>query len=208
MKAMTKIDLKADLKHLYSDKAAAKQPHIVDVPPLNFIMLDGSGDPNTESFRDAISALYTAAFTLKFAFKKERGIDFSVMRMEGLWWTERFEDFRLDYKDNWLWRIMILMPDVVTADDVTKAVTQAKAKKDLPALDLIRFDSFHEGLSAQILHIGPYDAELPTVERLNRFIAEQGYIESYPHHEIYLSDPNRAAPEKLKTIIRHPIKQA
>lgn len=208
MTTLTKIDLRADLKHLYNDKAAAKQPHIVDVPRLSFIMLDGTGDPNTESFYEAVGALNSAAYTLKYTFRNERGVDFPVMPTEGLWWTEKKEDFRLDYKDNWLWTIMIVVPDVVTADDVTEAVTKARAKKPLPAFDGIRFGITHEGLSAQILHIGSYEAELPTVERLSAFIAEQGCVESYPHHEIYVGDPRRAAPEKLKTIIRHPMKQA
>jgi hypothetical protein len=204
MTTSTKLDLKADLKHLYTP--SARQPQIVDVPPLHFMMLDGNGDPNTDSFYEAVGALNSAAYTLKFAFKKGRGIDFPVMPTEGLWWTSNDEDFRLDYKANWVWTIMILMPEVVTADDVTEAVTKARAKKPIPALDLIRLGTFHEGPSAQIMHIGPYDeAEIPTVERLKGFIEEQGYVEGGKHHEIYLSDPNRAALEKLRTIIRHPI---
>jgi hypothetical protein len=209
MMTRTMIDLKSHLKHLYAQNAAARHPHIADVPPLNFLMLDGVGDPNTESFYEAVGSLNSAAYTLKFTFKKERGINFPVMPTEGLWWTANDEAFRLDYKANWVWTIMILMPDVVTADDVTEAITKAQTKKPVPTLDLIRLGTFHEGLSAQILHIGPYDeAEIPTVERLQRFIIEQGYVESGKHHEIYLSDPRRTAPEKLKTIIRHPITRA
>jgi hypothetical protein len=203
MTTLTKLDLKADLKHLYSP--SAKQPQIVDVPPLNFLMIDGSGDPNTQSLQDAMQALYTTAFTLKFAFKKTRGIDYPVMRSEGLWWMEKPGDFLLEDPANWLWTLMMVLPEVVTPKDVSEAVTEAQAKQNLPALKRIRFATFHEGLCAQILHVGSYDMELPTIERLKRFITEQGYAESGKHHEIYLSDPNRTAPEKLKTIIRYPI---
>ncbi len=202
---MTKIDLKQELQHLY--KPSVKQPEIVDVPAMNFMMIDGAGDPNvSQPFVDAVQALNSAAFTLKFAVKKQRGIDFKVMPTEGLWWTERLEDFRIDQPANWLWTIMILQPDFITAEDVKAAVEAAKVKKKLAALDLIRFDSYHEGRSAQIMHIGPYGlAEVPTVERLDGFIHEEGARMTGKHHEIYISDPSRTAPERLKTILRHPI---
>lgn len=202
---MTKIDLKHELKHLY--KPSAKQPEIVDVPPMKFLMIDGAGDPNrVQAFGDAVEALFSTAYTLKFAVKRARGVDFVVMPSEGLWWTEPPEAFRIDQPEEWLWTIMILQPDFVTADDVAQAVAAAKAKKKLAALDLIRFDTYHEGRCAQIMHLGAYGlAELPTVERLDGFIAEQGARMSGKHHEIYLSDPRRTAPEKLKTVIRHPI---
>lgn len=202
---MTKLDLKQEAKHLY--QPSAKQPQIVDVPPMNFMMIDGVGDPNeVQSFTDAVEALNSAAFTLKFALKKQRGTDFTVMPTEGLWWTERLEDFRIDQPANWLWTIMIRQPDFVTAADVEAAVKATKVKKKLPALNLIRFDMYHEGRSAQILHVGPYGlAEVPTVETLSRFIHAQGERMTGKHHEIYLSDPRRTEPEKLKTIIRHPI---
>jgi hypothetical protein len=202
---MTKLDLKRDLQYLY--KPSAKQPEIIAVPPMNFMMIDGVGDPNeSQPFADAVQALNSAAFTLKFAIRKARGIDYAVMPTEGLWWTERLEDFRIDQPANWLWTIMIMQPDFITAEDVEAAVAAAKAKKKLAALDLIRFDSYHEGRSAQIMHIGPYGlAEVPTVERLDSFIRERGERMTGKHHEIYISDPNRAAPEKLKTILRHPI---
>lgn len=202
---LTKLDLKQEAKHLY--KPSAKQPEIVDVPPMNFLLIDGVGDPNkSQAFLDAVQALNSASFTLKFSIKKQRDTDYTVMPTEGLWWTERLEDFRIDQPDNWIWTIMIRQPDFINAEDVSAAIAQVKAKKKLPALDLIRFDTYHEGRSAQIMHIGPYGvAEIPTVERLDRFIGEQGEKMTGKHHEIYISDPNRAAPEKLKTIIRHPI---
>ena len=141
---MTKIDLKKDLKHIYGQ--SPKAPSIVDVPPMNFMMIDGTGDPNMVSaFPEALQALNSASFTLKFAVKKARGIDYAVMPTEGLWWTARLEDFTIEDATNWFWTIMIMQPDFVTADEVKEAIAGAKAKKGMPALDLIRFDSYHEG---------------------------------------------------------------
>jgi hypothetical protein len=204
-RSMAKTDLKKDLKQVYGQ--SPKAPSIVDVPPMNFMMIDGMGDPNMVSaFPEALQALNSASFTLKFAIKKARGIDYTVMPTEGLWWTERLEDFSIEDATNWLWTIMIVQPEFVTADEVKEAIAAAKAKKRLPALDLIRFDTYHEGRAAQILHVGAYGlAEKPTIDRLHSFIAEQGATIRGKHHEIYLSDPARTAPENLKTIIRYPV---
>jgi len=202
---MITLDLKKDLKHLY--KASAKQPEIVEVPPMNFLMIDGSGDPNTaQIFKDGVQALYSTAYTLKFALKKQRAIDYPVMPLEGLWWAENMAEFRQDDKSNWLWTLMIMQPDAVSAADFAQAVADVKARKNPPALEQIRLAPFHEGLAAQILHIGSYDAEAPTIQHLHRFIETQGYERSGKHHEIYIGDPGRSAPEKLKTIIRQSIR--
>lgn len=202
---MAKIDMKQDLKQIYGQ--SVKAPSIVDVPPMNFMMIDGIGDPNVvQAFPEALQALNSASFTLKFAVKKARGIDYAVMPTEGLWWTERLEDFTIEDATNWFWTIMIMQPDFVTADEVAQAVAAAKAKKGLPALDLIRFESYHEGRAAQILHVGAYGlAEKPTIDRLHAYIAEHGATITGKHHEIYLNDPSRTAPERLKTIIRYPV---
>lgn len=202
---MTKLDLKQERKDLY--QPSTKQSEIVDVPPMNFMMIDGAGDPNkVEAFTEAVEALNSASYTLKFAVKKQRSMDYVVMPTEGLWWTERLEDFRVDEPDNWLWTILIRQPDFITAADVEAAVKATKVKKKLAALNMIRFDCYHEGRSAQIMHLGAYGvAELPTVETLSRFIHAQGERMTGKHHEIYLSDPRRTEPEKLKTILRHPI---
>ena len=203
---MTALDLKRELQYLY--KPSAKQPEIVDVPPFHFLMIDGSGDPNTaQAYRDAVEALYSAAYTLKFAVKKARGIQYPVMALEGLWWSDDMRDFLAGNRDRWQWTMMILQPDVVTDDDFAGARDDLHKKKDLPALDRMRLAPYHEGLSAQIMHVGPYAAEAPTIERLHRFIAEQGCAISGKHHEIYLGDPRRSAPEKLKTIIRQPMRR-
>ena len=202
---MSKIDFKKELKHLYN--ASANETSVVDVPSLNFLEIDGAGDPNkVKAFEEAIEALYSVSFPLKFMVKKERGIDYTVMPLEGLWWTDDMTQFSIDNKDIWKWTVMIMKPEHVTKDFVQRVVEQVEKKKSPPALSKMRFETLHEGLSAQIMHIGPYSAEGPTVEKLHAFVREKGYVLAGKHHEIYLSDPRRAAPEKMKTIIRQPIK--
>ncbi|KUG20976.1 hypothetical protein ASZ90_009279 [hydrocarbon metagenome] len=205
---MKKIDLKRELKPLYS--ASPDRAVLVDVPEMQFLMADGAGDPNTsEEYREAIEALYTLSYTLKFMIRKgELDIDYSVMPLEGLWWAEEMARFSPEAKEEWLWRSMIMQPAWVTEDLVDAARRQAAGKKHLPGLSRVVFGRYREGLSAQILHVGPYSAEGPTVARLHRFIEEQGYLFNGKHHEIYLSDPRRAMPERLKTIIRQPVRQS
>ncbi len=201
---MTKIDLKKELKHLF--RPSARKFSVVDVPPMQFLMIDGQGDPNTaQAYADAIEALYAVAYALKFASKRQLQRDFTVMPLEGLWWTEDMADFSMENKDAWLWTAMIMQPDWIDAAMVEEAKTVVASKKNLPALDKMRFETYAEGLSAQILYIGPYADEGPTIARLHAFIAEHGYRPAGKHHEIYLSDPRRTAPEKLKTVIRQPI---
>lgn len=203
---MDTIDLKKELAAYL--KPSSKQPEIVDVPAFNFLMIDGRGDPNTaQEYKDAMEALYGAAYALKFHFKKTQAIDYPVMASEGLWWAEDMRLFSVEAKDDWFWTMMILQPNVVTNAVFEQVRADLRTKKDLPALDRLRLDCFHEGLSAQIMHIGPYAAEAPTIEHLHRFIEENGYQLTGKHHEIYLSDPRRAAPDKMKTIIRQPIRR-
>jgi len=203
---MAKIDLKKELKHLY--KPSAKEVVVVDVPKMNFLMIDGSGDPNTaQEYQDAIEALYAVSYALKFMVKRgETAIDYAVMPLEGLWWTDDMSQFSTENKDIWKWTAMIMQPEYVTKDLVDEALPQVKKKKNPPALSKIRFESFHEGLAAQIMHIGPYAAEAPTIEKMHDFAKENGYELRGKHHEIYLSDPRRTAPEKMKTVIRQPVR--
>jgi len=203
---MSKIDLKKELKQLYFP--SAKEVTVVDVPPMNFLMIDGRGDPNTSpEFKDAIEALYAVSYTLKFTIKKQTPQqDYIVMPLEGLWWSDDLSQLDLEEKGSWRWTAMIVQPPFITKELVAQAREEVAGKKDLPALSKLRFERFHEGLSAQIMHIGPYSAEGPTIERLHSFIEEHGYEMRGKHHEIYLSDPRRVAPEKLKTVIRQPIK--
>ena len=201
---MEKIDFRKELKHLYSP--SAKEAVIVEVPKMDFLMVDGQGDPNTtQEYKDAIEALYAVSYTLRFMTKKGKEVDYVVMPLEGLWWTEDMTRFMMESKDAWKWTSMIMQPHYVTEELVQRALEQVRKKKDLPALSMMRFEGVHEGLSAQIMHIGPYTAEGPTIERLHNFIREKGYELRGKHHEIYLSDPRRSKPERLKTVIRQPI---
>lgn len=203
---MAKIDLKKELKHLYNP--SAKEVVIVDVPEMNFLMIDGTGDPNvSQEFQEAVEALYSVSYTFKFMLKKgQMAIDYAVMPLEGLWWVEDMAQFGMDTKDKWQWTLMIMQPDFVTKDLVDKAIEMAGKKKNLPALSKMRFESYHEGRAAQIMHIGPYAAEGPTIEKIHNFAKDQGYELKGKHHEIYLSDPRKSAPEKMKTVIRQPVK--
>jgi hypothetical protein len=201
---MKKIDLKTQYKDLY--KPPAKGAVVVEVPPLTFLMAHGEGDPNTApAYKEAVAALFTLSYTLKFLVKKgELGIDYGVMPLEGLWWTNGDKPVHLSDKKSWKWTAMILQPDFVDMPLVEEARGQAIKTKGLPGLSEVEFATVHEGRSAQVLHTGPYSAEVPTIEALHRFIGEQGGRPRGKHHEIYLSDPSKTAPEKLKTIIRQP----
>jgi len=204
---MKKIDLKKDLKYLYLP--SAKDVEFVRVPRFNFLMIDGAGDPNTsQEFQQAVQALYTAANTLKFMIKKEKKVDYPVMALEGLWWTDDMATFSMDNKSAWKWTLMILQPKVVTKALFKKAVRQAKEKKGLAALEKLRLEGFNEGLCVQIMHIGPYAEEGPTIQRLHAFAKERGFDLVRKHHEIYMSDPRKAKPEKMKTVIRQPIQKS
>lgn len=202
---MTRIDMKQTLKWLYRQSASA--PTIVEVPELPFLMVDGAGDPNTAPvYAEAVEALYSVAYALKFMLKNgPEALDYAVMPLEGLWWADDLTSFIRADKDAWWWTMMIAQPEAITDELFRRATAQTARKKNLPALPRLRLERFHEGRAAQILHIGPYAAEGPTIERLHQFIAEQGYERCGKHHEIYLSDPRRTAAERMQTIIRQPI---
>lgn len=204
---MDKVDLRKEWGPLY--KPSAKQPEMVTVPKANFVMLDGKGNPNTApEYTEALQALYNLVYTLKFLPKKSGvGVDFTVMPLEGLWWAEDTAAFALGRKDDWLWTMMIMVPDGITPGLFARALEQAREKREAPALARIRLEKWKEGRCAQILHLGPYAAEAPTIQKLHAFILESGYEPAGKHHEIYMGDPRRSAPEKLKTIIRQPIKK-
>lgn len=204
---MAKIDYKKELKHLY--QPSAKEVAVVNVPQMNFLMIDGEGDPNTsQTFQDAVEALYSLAYALKFMIKKGAvGIDYGVMPLEGLWWVDDMTQFSIEKKDEWKWTLMIMQPELVTRELFEEAVDEVRKKKNPVALSNIRFESFSEGKAAQILYIGPFVEEGPTIEQVHSFITESGYTRSGKHHEIYLSDMRKTAPEKLKTIIRQPMEK-
>lgn len=199
----TKIDFKRELSELY---APAREPSLVSVPELAFLMVDGHGDPNTSAaYSAAVETLFSVAYAARFAVKRSGGTDFAVMPLEGLWWAADMSRFKLEDKSDWSWTALIMQPEPVTAKIVELARQKAAAKKSLPALELLRFARFTEGLAAQVMYRGAYADEGPAIARLHEFIAEQGYAPAGKHHEIYLSDPGRTAPEKLKTVIRQPV---
>lgn len=202
---MKKIDYKKQLKHLYGP--STKQVEVVEVPQMNFLMIDGEGDPNTaKSFSDAVETLYPVAYTLKFKIKKgAMGIDYGVLPLEGLWWADDMSAFSTGNKDAWKWTLMIMQPEFITSEMVKKAMEEVGRKKKPVALPLLRFEAFKEGRSAQILHIGPFAEEGPAIAKVHAFIEAGGARMTGRHHEIYLSDMRRVAPEKWKTIIRQPL---
>jgi len=202
---MEKTDYKKQLKHLY--KPSSRNVEIVEVPKMNFLMVDGEGDPNTaKSFSDAIEALYPVAYTLKFMVKNgAMAVDYGVLPLEALWWSEDMSAFVTGNKDAWKWTLMIMQPELITRDMVRQAIEQVAKKKNPVSLPLVRFEPFQEGKAAQIMHIGPFTEEGPTIEKVHQFITDTGCEKSGKHHEIYLSDIRRAAPEKWKTIVRQPM---
>lgn len=201
---MPKLDLKREWKELYS---APREPALIKVPPLNYAMIDGDGDPNNSPlFVENTQALYAISFALKFALKKSDKGDYAVMPLEGLWWMKANKKYDPADRANWLWTLMIVQPPPVTRVFFNKALEQVQAKKGLAALDRVRFEKLNEGRAVQLLHIGPYSAEEPNLKRIREFMAANGYKHGGKHHEIYLGDPRRAEPEKLKTILRQPVK--
>lgn len=199
-----KLDLKRELKPFYTSRV---EPALVDVPAGSFLAYEGTGAPGGEEYVASIQALYPVAYTLKFA-AKARGRDFVVMPLEGLWWLEDTEGPLLEVPPaRWSWKSLIRLPDFIAPGEVEGAKRDARAKKGLEEIGGVRLEVYHEGLSAQILHVGPYAEERPTIERLHAYIQTEGHRPQGAHHEIYLSDPNRTAPERLKTIVRQPIER-
>ena len=209
---MEKLDLRKELKYLYSP--SAKKVELVDVPKFKFLMIDGAIEPGqgpgtSPLFAENMQALYNAAYTLKFMVKqrKENPVDYPVMALEGLWWVEDGH-FDINVKDNWFYTVMILQPDLVTPALFKEALAQMRKKKgEQPAFARLRLESFKEGCCVQVMHIGPYAEEPATVAKMDAFAAEQGYVKTGKHHEIYLGNPLRADPAKLKTILRHPVEK-
>ncbi len=203
---MPKLDLKKEWKHLY--QPSAKAVTAVEVPALNYLMVDGRGDPNTaQAYVEAVEALYAVAYALKFKVKNGKaGIDYAVMPLEGLWWAEDMRQFSVKDKDAWQWTMMIVQPEYVTAKLFAETLGEVQKKKRLPALARLRFESYHEGRAAQIMHLGPYADEEPTITKLHDFIHARGGERQGKHHEIYLKDPRKSAPGKLLTVIRQPFR--
>ncbi len=201
---MTKIDLRKELKRYYSAK---RKPELIDVPEGRFLTILGEGDPNGPEYQEAMRALYGLSYTLKFSQKAE-GRDYTVMHLEGLWWVDGgvFDISNPAPRETWRWKSMIRQPDFITGEMVEEARPKVREKSG-PKVDEVKLESFHEGLCAQVLHVGPYSEEGSTVQLLHGFIEESGYRPRGDHHEIYLGDPRRTKPENLKTILRQPVEK-
>lgn len=204
--------MRKELKRFY--EPSARKVETVKVPKFNFLMIDGRIEPNespetSRLYQEAMKALCGAAYTLKFNSKlrKRNPIDYPVMALEGLWWTSSGE-FDFNKKEDWSWTMMIMQPKHITErmlQDALKSVRDRRGEN--AALDRLHLEAFHEGLSMQIMHIGPYSEESHTIEKMSKFAQEKGYRLRGKHHEIYFGDPRRTKPEKLKTVLRHPIEK-
>ena len=217
---MTKIDFKKELKELY--RPTKKDFQVVEVPPMQYLMIDGKGDPNSaQEYQEAIEALYAVAYKIKFMSKKTLERVYVVPPLEGLWGSpemifsltgiteekEWLEKFKTSDRDSWQWTMMIMQPEWITITMFEEALELVRKGKNPVALEKIRLERYEEGLCVQILHLGPYAEEGPILAKLHtEFLPKEGYLEAGKHHEIYLSDPRKTAPEKLKTVLRQPVK--
>jgi hypothetical protein len=201
---MEKIDLRKQLRSFYSP--SAKEFSVVKLPPMQYLCIDGHGDPAVvNDYADAVQTLYGISYTLKFHIKKTLGIDYTVMHLEGLWWMPDMREFSLERRADWDWTMMILQPDFITSAQIEEVIAIATAKGKAPLADRVRLESITEGECVQIMYYGAYVNEAPVIARMHAWINVHGYALAGKHHEIYLSDPRRVAPEKNKTILRQPV---
>lgn len=199
--------MKRDLKKELASYGARRGVFdIIDVSPQRYLMIDGHGDPNTRPYADAVSTLFPVAYRLKFMSRNELGRDYVVMPLEALWWSDDMASFTSDRdKSQWDWTAMILVPEWITEDQVARA----RSSVDAPAIGALRLETLAEGRVVQTLHVGPFDEEGPVLDELHReFIPAHGLTMTGRHHEIYLSDPRRTDPAKLRTILRQPVTDA
>ncbi len=200
----TKLDFRKEQPALYGGKAGAITT--VDVPGMKYLMVDGTGDPNTaHEYKDAIETLYAVSYGVKMPFKKKHPAkDYIVPPLEGLWYMDDMSLFSMENKPDWKWTMMIRVPDYVPDDDVAKAIGDVRRKKNPASIDKVRLDHLDEGTCVQALHVGPYDAEPPLIKKMHEWIKDNGHKERGKHHEVYISDVRKIAPEKLKTVLRQP----
>jgi len=214
---MKTLDLRKQYKHLY--QPSNRKIEVVQVPRLQFAMIDGAietghGPGDSPGFQEAVQALYGISYTLKFMLKKRKTnpIDYPVMALEGLLWLTEGDVFDINIKDNWSYTLMIMQPEVISQEIFEEGLDQVRRKRgDSGALSKLRIEHFEEGLCVQVMHIGPYATEPATIERMRTFAEENGYRDCVgherKHHEIYMSDPRKADPAKLKTVLRHPVEK-
>ncbi|MHA2037751.1 MAG: GyrI-like domain-containing protein [Promethearchaeota archaeon] len=202
-----KVDFKKTQKEFY--QPGSKVVVVINIPEMQFLMIDGIGSPgDSKEYQDALATLYPVAFKTKF-LSKAKGKDYVVPPLEGLWWADNMEDYKSGNRDKWKWTMMIRQPDWITEKIISEAIEITKKNKPelSELLDKLRMEKYNEGQSAQIMHLGPFSEEGPTVDKVHKFIAKQnGNYDGFKqkHHEIYLSDPRKAKPENMKTVIRQP----
>lgn len=203
-----KVDFKKQFKALYAP-TRSQAIHLVNVPPMRFLMIDGCGDPNSApAYGEAVAALYALAYALKQASRSQLERDYVVPPLEGLWWSRDMSAFAARQKHLWEWTMMIMVPGWIGPAMIDRVFEAVRRKKALPALEGARVEMLEEGRCAQVLHIGPYDEEGPILETLHAsFLPAHGLQPCGKHHEIYLSDPRRAASDKLRTILRQPVRE-
>jgi hypothetical protein len=201
MPTLKKIDLYRQHREEY---VAPREPRIVKTKPAHYLALSGRGAPASEEFQKAVGALYGVAFTVKMA-KKFAGLDYKVCHLEGLWWSSRKGDFLEQPVDSWNWKLLIRVPDFISDEDLKLAVEALKKKGREGPLERVKLEAIDEGQCVQVLHVGPYDRERKTIERMVECAHAKGLACCGRHHEIYLSDPRRVPPERLRTILRHPV---
>jgi hypothetical protein len=203
------IDLRKQFKASYTAKV---KPEIIQVPPLNYITIAGKGDPDSENFKAAVAALYAVAYKLRFMIKQGKTslepFDYKVMPLEGQWFSDDYSKFTMDNKSAWQWNAMIAVPQTITMELLGEVIKAVQAKKGLPELSKLKLETLTDGLSVQLMYIGAYDDEPPTIEAIHQFAYAQGYKLTGRHREIYISDPRKTPAERLKTIIRQPIIKA
>ncbi|WP_029144453.1 GyrI-like domain-containing protein [Microbacterium luticocti] len=200
-----KIDFTKTLDAYQARRGAFR---LVEVPEMRYLMVDGHGDPNGDpAYREALETVYPLAYRLKFASKRELGRDYVVPPLEGLWWADDMEAFTGSRdKSRWDWTMMIMVPEWIDRDLLAQTIERLRAKAPPPRLDDLRLEAVAEGLSVQTLHVGPFDDEGPVLERMHHdFIPANGLRPNGKHHEIYLSDVRKTAPEKLRTVLRQPV---
>ncbi len=206
MPAKKKLDYKKEFPDLY--KPSLKEPVIIKIPKMMFFMIDGTGDPNTsEDYKEIVQLLYNISYTLKMkVIKKETpSKDYVVPPLEGLWYMPKMEEWSMDEKDKWEWTMMIRIPDFIKDSQIKKALKILKETKNPSSFSKLRYEQYDEGTCVQIMYLGPYDEEPPTIKKIHQFAEKNGYNLNGHHHEIYLSDPRRVEPERLKTVLRQPI---
>ena len=202
MAAAPKLDLYKKHKDEY---LTARKPTLLNVNPASYLTITGQGEPGGDVFQAKLAALYAVAFTIKMT-RKTAGRDYAVCKLEGLWWgTRKTGDFTRLPQSQWNFKLLIRTPDFITQRDLGQAVATLKKKGKGPEVAEVKLETIDEGRCVQMLHVGPYDAERPTIDQMLAFARAQGLKPAGPHHEIYLSDPRRVPPERLRTILRHPV---